>query len=56
VARNRRRRSGPRAAVKLSRESIETAINDCSYQLWRMSKKSAESSPHPKANGAACTV
>jgi hypothetical protein len=24
---------------KLSRESIETAINDCGYQLWRMRKK-----------------
>jgi len=27
----------------LSRESIETAINDCGYQLWRMSKKTADS-------------
>jgi hypothetical protein len=26
-----------------SREKIETAINDCGYQLWRMSKKSAAS-------------
>ncbi len=25
---------------KLSRESIETAINDSGYQLWRMRKKS----------------
>jgi hypothetical protein len=25
---------------KLSRESIETAISDCGYQLWRMRKKS----------------
>lgn len=24
---------------KLSRESIETTINDCGYQLWRMRKK-----------------
>lgn len=24
---------------KLSRESVETAINDCGYQLWRMRKK-----------------
>lgn len=27
----------------LSRRVIETAINDCGFQLWRMSKKSAES-------------
>jgi hypothetical protein len=26
----------------LSREVIETAINDCGYQLWRMSKKSED--------------
>ncbi len=26
----------------LSRELIETAINDRGYQLWRMSKKSTE--------------
>ncbi len=25
---------------KLSRESIETAINDTGYRLWRMRKKS----------------
>ncbi|MFY9840163.1 MAG: hypothetical protein WAK55_27580 [Xanthobacteraceae bacterium] len=28
---------------KLSRELIETAINDCGYQLWRMRKKSKSS-------------
>ena len=27
----------------LSREVIETAINGCGYQLWRMSKKTADS-------------
>jgi hypothetical protein len=27
----------------LSRQLIETAINDCGYQLWRMSKKNAAS-------------
>ena len=27
----------------LSRELIETAINDCGFQLWRMSKKSTDS-------------
>jgi hypothetical protein len=27
----------------LSRQVIETAINDCGYQLWRMSKKHTES-------------
>jgi hypothetical protein len=26
----------------LSRAVIETAINDCGYQLWRMSKKAAK--------------
>jgi hypothetical protein len=26
----------------LSRAVIETAINDCGYQLWRMSKKTAD--------------
>jgi hypothetical protein len=26
----------------LSRDVIETAINDCGYQLWRMSKKSED--------------
>ena len=26
---------------KLSRASVETAINDCGYQLWRMRKKPA---------------
>jgi hypothetical protein len=25
---------------KLSRQAIESAINDCGYQLWRMRKKS----------------
>jgi hypothetical protein len=27
----------------LSRQVIESALNDCGYQLWRMSKKTAES-------------
>ena len=27
----------------LSRQVIETAINGCGYQLWRMSKKTVES-------------
>jgi hypothetical protein len=27
---------------KLSRDVIETAINDCGYQLWRLSKKTAD--------------
>lgn len=27
---------------KLSRDVIETAINDCGYQLWRLSKKPAD--------------
>jgi hypothetical protein len=26
----------------LSRNVIETAINDCGYQLWRLSKKTAD--------------
>lgn len=26
----------------LSRDVIETAINDCGFQLWRMSKKSED--------------
>jgi hypothetical protein len=26
----------------LSRRSIEAAINDCGYQLWRMTKKTAD--------------
>jgi hypothetical protein len=27
---------------KLSRQVIEAAINDCGYQLWRLSKKTAD--------------
>jgi hypothetical protein len=30
---------------KFSREAIETAINDCGFQLWRMSKKTTEERP-----------
>jgi hypothetical protein len=28
---------------RLSRQVIETAINDCGFQLWRTTKKTAES-------------
>jgi hypothetical protein len=34
----------------MSRESIETAINDCGYQLWRMRKKNKSESKSEAKN------